>query len=216
LAVTLEPARGLSGDFFDLIPLPSGRLGILIADVADKGFGAALYMALSRTLLRTYAIEYPLRPDLVFSEANERILNDATANLFITVFYGILDPEKDTLTYCNAGHNPPLRLSNTNGGSEALIRTGMPIGIDEDALWDRKMITFHPGDMLILYTDGIPDAQNESGEFFDEDQLVAVAEEHMGVSAYEMQDAILKRVRSFVNGAPQFDDITLMVLARDN
>jgi sigma-B regulation protein RsbU (phosphoserine phosphatase) len=107
-------------------------------------------------------------------------------------------------------------LSNTNGGSEALIRTGMPIGIDEDALWDRKMITFHPGDMLILYTDGIPDAQNESGEFFDEDQLVAVAEEHMGVSAYEMQDAILKRVRSFVNGAPQFDDITLMVLARDN
>lgn len=216
LAVTLEPARGLSGDFFDLIPLPSGRLGILIADVADKGFGAALYMALSRTLLRTYAIEYPLRPDLVFSEANERILSDASANLFITVFYGILDPEKDTLTYCNAGHNPPLHLSNKQGGSAALIRTGMPIGIDEDALWDRKVITFDPGDTLVLYTDGIPDAQNESGEFFDEDQLVAVAEANKGASAYEMQDAILKRVRGFVNGAPQFDDITLMVLARDN
>jgi serine phosphatase RsbU (regulator of sigma subunit) len=217
LAVTLEPARGLSGDFFDLIPLPNDRLGLLIADVADKGFGAALYMALSRTLIRTYALEYPLRPDLVFSETNERVLNEARANLFITAFYGILDPQKNSLTYCNAGHNPPYLLHAQNGApSEALIRTGMPIGIDVDSIWSRQSIHFNPGDCLILYTDGIPDAQNQDGEFYDEENLLKVAENNIGSSAYEIQDAILNSVRTFTNNSPQFDDITLMILAKDN
>ena len=143
LAVSLEPAGGLSGDFFDLIPLSRGRLGIVIADVADKGLGAALYMALCRTLIRTYALEYQSRPDLVLSETNERILADARANLFITAFYGVLDPEKNTLVYCNAGHNPPI-LVNADGDSipVALSRTGMPIGIEEESSWERRSLEF--------------------------------------------------------------------------
>jgi serine phosphatase RsbU (regulator of sigma subunit) len=216
LAVSLEPAGGLSGDFFDFIPLSNGRLGVVVGDVVDKGLGAALYMALCRTLLRTYSLEYQSRPDIVFSEVNERILSDARANLFITVFYGILDPNEGTLTYCNAGHNPPFLISNDQDvGHLPLTRTGMPIGIDEDARWIRRSIDLHKGDLLILYTDGVTEAQNIEGQLFNEDLLLEVAEGNLGVSAYDMQNAILERIHDFVGDAPQFDDITLMILTRD-
>lgn len=217
LAVTLEPAGGLSGDFFDLIPLSRGRLGLVIADVADKGLGAALYMALCRTLIRTYAFEYPSRPDLVLSEANERILQDARANLFITCFYGVLDPSEGSLTYSNAGHNPPIMVQ---AGEDkkvfVLARTGMPIGIEEDGSWERRTITFSPGDKLILYTDGITEAQNDSGEFYDEKFLIECIMNNRNGTAFELQDEILKHVNYFTNGAPQYDDITLMILEKEN
>jgi serine phosphatase RsbU (regulator of sigma subunit) len=216
LAVTLEPAGGLSGDFFDLIPLSRGRHGLVIADVADKGLGAALYMALARTLIRTYAFEYHNRPDLVLSEANERILQDARANLFITAFYGVLDPVASTLVYSNAGHNPPILVADAPEKSLfALNRTGMPIGVDEDTTWDRKTIQFSPGDKLILYTDGVTEAQNAAGELFDEKLLVECLLRERNKTAFELQDELLKNVKDFVAGAPQFDDITLMILEKE-
>ncbi len=216
LAITLEPAGGLSGDFFDLIPLSRERLGIVIADVADKGLGAALYMALCRTLLRTYAFEYHSRPDLVFSEANERILMDARANLFITCFYGVLDPNEGTLIYCNAGHNPPFLISSqTDNRFHTLERTGMPLGIEEDSRWERKKIDFYPGDKLILYTDGITEAQNEHGDFFSDEKLIEIIQENKHASAFELQNSLLERVKSFVAEAPQFDDITLLILEKE-
>ncbi len=216
LAVSLEPAGGLSGDFFDLIPLSGGKLGLVIADVADKGLGAALYMALSRTLLRTYALEYPSRPDIVLSEANERILGDARANLFITAFYGVLDPAQGTLTYCNAGHNPPFLVSlDPDAEPLPLNATGMPIGIEKDAEWERETLQIKPGCTLILYTDGVIDAQNGDGAFFDDNLLLEAALENLDCSAYEMQANILNQLRSFVGATPQFDDITLMILSRE-
>ncbi|HSF83148.1 MAG TPA: PP2C family protein-serine/threonine phosphatase [Anaerolineales bacterium] len=215
LAVTLLPARETSGDFFDFIQLPDDKVGILIADVADKGVGAALYMALSRTLIRTYALEYDAQPDIVLFSANERILQDARANLFVTAFYCVLDQRTGLLTYANAGHNPPLLLSPKNGGSvQALMATGMPIGIDGDASWTQATIQIEPGDSLILYTDGIPDAQSQEGEFFKERQLIAAAQKWIGYSAQELLKGILEEVQEFVGTAPQFDDITLLVLMR--
>ena len=218
LAVTLLPARETSGDFFDLIPLENGKLGILIADVTDKGVGAALYMALSRTLIRTYAIEFgdDPQPDVVFFAANGRILKDARADLFVTAFYGILDPATGELTYCNAGHNPPYLLSNQDSQRLQLLgQTGMPIGIEEDNLWERATVQINPGDILVLYTDGIPDAQNKQGEFFEDRLLQKVVLESCGLSAQEVQDKILEEVQTFVGEAPQFDDITLLILVRD-
>jgi serine phosphatase RsbU (regulator of sigma subunit) len=216
LAVTLLPARETSGDFFDFIPLPEGKIGILIADVADKGLGSALYMALSRTLIRTYALEYvDSQPDIVFFSTNERILSDARANLFVTAFYGVLDQETNTLTYCNAGHNPPYLISSHDGGSaHPLGATGMPIGIEEDAYWGLGEVRIEPGDVLLLYTDGIPDAQNEAGEFYKADRLVEVARSCAGHSAQEVQNAVLDSIQKFVGDASQFDDITLLVLMR--
>lgn len=216
LAVSLEPAGGLSGDFFDLIPLSRGRLGLVIADVADKGLGAALYMALCRTLIRTYALEYQSRPDLVLSETNDRILADARANLFITTFYGVLDPTTNSLVYCNAGHNPPLLVNSLdNNKPVALTRTGMPIGIELDAYWERRTLQFSPGDKLIFYTDGVTEAQNESGILFDDRRLVNLIQENRHQSAFDLQVNILEEVKRYMNGAPQSDDITLMILEKE-
>lgn len=219
VAVALRPARETSGDYFDLIPLGDGKVGILIADVADKGVGAALYMALSRTLIRTYAIEFDEnepQPEVVFFAANGRILKDAHADLFVTAFFGILDPETGLLTYCNAGHNPPYLLRCTGEDPvEALGSTGMPIGVEEEALWERAQVVIGPGDVLVLYTDGIPDAMNGDGEFLGDEALQEVIKNNRGLSTQQIQDLILQKVQSFVDGASQFDDITLMVLGRD-
>lgn len=216
LAVTLLPAREMSGDFFDVIELSDGRLGILVADVADKGVGSALYMALSRTLLRTYAEEYDADPDVVFFAANNRLLKDARANLFITIFYGILDPNQGTLTYCNAGHIPPFLIrSSDHDHIDSLTRTGMPMGVEADATWDTEIIQIEPGDVLIIYTDGIPDAQDESGRFFDDDGIINLAKQNNGRLAFEIQSSIIDEVQNFTGESPQLDDITLMVLIRD-
>jgi serine phosphatase RsbU (regulator of sigma subunit) len=217
LAVTLDPAGETSGDFFDIIPLEGGRIGFLIADVLDKGLGPALYMILSRTLIRTYATEFDLQPDLVFFATNERILKDTRANLFVTVFFGVVDMMTGEMTYSNAGHNPPYIVSRQNGCEPVpLGKTGFPIGIDEDSTWTRETVQIHPGDILVLYTDGVPDAQNLDGKFFKEKSLVEVVKENLGQSAEEIQKNILDAVYDFVGDAPPFDDITLMVLVRDN
>jgi serine phosphatase RsbU (regulator of sigma subunit) len=216
LAVTLLPARETSGDFFDLIPLNDGKLGILIADVTDKGVGAALYMALSRTLIRTYAIEFgeDPQPDVVLFAANGRILKDARADLFVTCFYGVLDPVEGTLTYSNAGHNPPY-LVRDGGVVEGLGQTGIPIGIEEESLWGQATVKIEPGDSLVLYTDGIPDSMNAEGIFYEEKMLLDVLEICRGQSAQELEESIMRNVQDFVGTAPQFDDITLLVLVRD-
>jgi serine phosphatase RsbU (regulator of sigma subunit)/DNA-binding NarL/FixJ family response regulator len=222
LAVTLEPANETSGDFYDFIPLPDRRWGLVIADVSDKGLGAALYMALSRTLLRTYAAEHPTRPDLVLSATSRRILSDARAGLFVTVFYGILDPDTGLLTYCNAGHTPPYLVNPPRGGSiEVLAKTGMALGAVEDTAWRQNTVRLEPGGLLLLCTDGITEAQNTLGEMFGRERLAAFLHnwtaglERPGRSAQETQAALLTAVRQFSGEAAQSDDMTLMVLVRD-
>jgi NarL family two-component system response regulator LiaR len=217
MTATLEPASETAGDFYDFIPLPNGRLGMLVADVAGKGMGAALYMALSRTLIRTYAAEHDTRPDLMFSAVNERILMDTRANLFVTIFYGILDPISGTLTYSNAGHNPPYLLDPKGGDSvQELRRTGIPLGIPEDMTWEQRSVPVAPGHVLVLYTDGITEAQDGEEMFFGEERLLQVLRFTVGRSASDIQDALIAEVHGFVGDAPQHDDITLMVVVRDS
>jgi sigma-B regulation protein RsbU (phosphoserine phosphatase) len=215
LAATLEPARQTSGDFYDLIPLPNGRLGILIADVADKGTGAALYMALSRTLIRTYAVEHHARPDFTLRVANNRILTDAGVDLFVTAFYGALDPLTGRLTYCNAGHPPPLLIRGGNGGDvQKLTRTGLPLGVFPGESWAQSTVQLEAGDVLVLYTDGITEAQDRREEFFGEKRLVATVKTHKGASAQDVQSVLMREVRAFSGDVPQYDDIAVMILVR--
>jgi serine phosphatase RsbU (regulator of sigma subunit) len=212
LAATLEPARETSGDFYDFIPLPNRGLGIVVADVSDKGAGAALYMALSRTLLRTYAAEYPDQPELTLTAVNARILADTDTDMFVTLFYGILDPHSGTLTYCNAGHNPPYLLN--AHGLQPLQKTGLPLGILKDATWEVNSAQIPPGEALVLYTDGVTDAQGQDGDMFGQDRLLAVLRDCRGRSAQEMEDGLLSEIHQFVGDSPRFDDLTLMVIAR--
>ena len=215
LTAMLRPAREASGDFYDVIHLPNGRLGILVADVAGKGMGAALYMALSRTLIRTYAVEYDTEPELALGAANRRILADTGSGLFVTVFYGVLDPTSGDLTYANAGHNPPCLLSARDGNAvQELDRTGLPLGILDGATWQQRAVRLAPGDVLLLYSDGITDAQNAHEAFFDEDRLREFVRTSRGRSARDIQDGLIAQVDAFVGDTPQFDDITMMVVVR--
>ncbi len=217
LAATLQPARETSGDFYDAFPLPNGKLGLLVADVSDKGMGAALYMALARTLLRTYAFEYHTRPDYVLRIANRRILTDTQAGLFVSVFYAVVDPYAGTLTYANAGHCPAFLLRPHNGSeTERLQRTGMVLGVMEGVEWRQVTISMGQGDMLVLYSDGVTDAQNEQAEFFGEEGLRSALDFGTGRTAGELLDTILRALRQFTGDAHRFDDITLMVLERES
>ena len=215
LAAALEPSRQTSGDFYDFIPLPNGRVGLVIADVADKGAAAALFMALSSSLIRTYAADHETQPELVLGETNRRILIDTHTGLFVTVFYAVLDPATGTMRYANAGHNPPYHCQREVGTMRPLARTGIPVGMFEDSTWKATTVQLAPGDVLLLYTDGITDAQDRQGAFFGVDRLLTTVQSNLGRSAQKIQEAILSDIYQFSGGVPQFDDITLMVLVRE-
>jgi serine phosphatase RsbU (regulator of sigma subunit) len=220
LAATLEPAREMAGDFYDLIPLPNGRWGLVMADVTDKGAGAALYMVLSCTLMRTYAAEHPTQPEHTLRTVNTRLLADAHTDMFVTLFYGILDPLAGTLEYSNAGHVPPYHLCRHSGNSGSceiheFRRTGPPLGILKDVTWERRTAHLAPGDALLLYTDGITEAQDQRERFFGEERLTHVARAYRGSAAQEIEHSLLGEVHEFVGDAPQSDDLTLMVTVRD-
>jgi len=215
LTATLEPARQIAGDYYEFIPLPENKWGILIADVADKGLGSALYMALSSTLIRTFASEYHRDPAKVLQTANQHILRNARANLFVTVFYGVLDPVSGWLNYANAGHNPPYLIGGQDG-VRTLNNTGMPLGIDEVNTWGQDQVLISPGQMLLMYTDGVTDAQNIDGEFIDRKLLLSSAQQQLGNSVKDVMQGILDKVHNFVGDSPRFDDITLVILSRDN
>jgi sigma-B regulation protein RsbU (phosphoserine phosphatase) len=216
LAVSLRPSRETSGDFYDVEWLPNGRLGILIGDVVDKGAGAALFMALSWILIRTYATQYPAQPELILSSVNRRILEDTAAQDFVTVFYGVLDPGTGELVYANAGHCPALLVrTQEQDAVQALCNTGMPLGLFQDVIWEQGVIQLAPGDVLVLYTDGITEARDARGEFFDEDRLQESLLANQGQPAATIRDAILGAVDEFVGDAPQSDDIGLVVVARE-
>jgi serine phosphatase RsbU (regulator of sigma subunit) len=216
LAATLLPAKETSGDFYDFIPLSQGRLGILVADVADKGVAAALFMALSRTLIRTYALQNSDSPAEAFTAANARILLDSQGGLFITAFYGILDPLNGRFVYTNAGHNPPFLISNHGDENmKELARTGVPLGLFEDQAWEERVVIIPPEADLILYTDGLTEAQDSSGAVFGSERLREIFRSGSARTAVAVQAAILDSIAGFVGGTPQFDDITLVVLQRE-
>lgn len=216
IAATLNPARETSGDFYDFIPLTDRKWGIMVADVSDKGMGAALIMALSSSLIRTYASRFPTLPAVTMSSVNERILSDTRGSMFLTAFFGILEPHSGRLVYVNAGH-PPGFLINLRRGRESIERlkpTGMAMGISEKVHWSQKIARINPGDFLILYTDGITETQNAKDEFFGEERLLEVVLAQQGRSAEQIRDDLLAEINRFAAGAPRSDDIAVIVIRR--
>jgi phosphoserine phosphatase RsbU/P len=215
LTVALLPAQLTSGDFFDVMRLPGGDLGVLIADVVDKGVGAALFMAMSCALLRTYALEHPAQPAQVFREVNQRLLEYTATNQFVTVFFGVLEPASGRFIYSNAGHNPPLLVNPAQPGTTRMLTfCGPPLGVLKDENWGEKTVHLAAGDVLLLYTDGITEAESPDHEFFEMERLVAIVQAQAAGPAEAIQQAVLVSVNHFTQGAPLSDDIALIVLRR--
>lgn len=214
------PTMQLGGDFYDLIDL-SGHLGILIGDVAGKGVPAALLMAAVRASLRAHAADvYHL--DEIMSRVNKAMARDTQPNEFATIFYGVLDPATLRLTYCNAGHDPPLLLRLPAGRApEArdlyeLTAGGMVVGVDPSQTYARGMFDLAPGDTLVAYTDGIVDARNFESLRFGRDRLRRAILDTIAADrsapAKAVADHIIWEVRRYIGLNPQADDETLVVV----
>jgi serine phosphatase RsbU (regulator of sigma subunit) len=209
IAARIEPAREMAGDFYDLIPLADGRWGILIADVSDKGAAAAMYMAIAHSILRASAQQF-CTPAAVLNAANKHLVSYSGSSMFVTLFYTILDPATGTLTYANAGHDPPLLLRGSEF-AESFDVTGPLLGILSEADYSEKTITMQPGDTLLAYTDGVTEAVNNELQEYGRQRLVASA---LGVSGTtgSLLRHILAGLTRFCAGAPQHDDITLLAV----
>ncbi|HRQ37330.1 MAG TPA: SpoIIE family protein phosphatase [Chloroflexota bacterium] len=207
-----QAARQVSGDFYDFMELADGKWGILIADVADKGVPAAIFMALSRTILRTIAFNRT-DPANTLIRANEIIDKDAQSDLFVTVFYAVWDPHKEILTYANAGHNPPLLLR-ADGQVQMLTTNGIALGVLPRVQIERRETVFRQGDTLILYTDGVTEAMNEDFDEFGLDRLRVTVEAARQRQPGEIVTAVTQAIHVHAGDTPQFDDITLVVMKR--
>jgi PAS domain S-box-containing protein len=215
-ATTVKPALETSGDFFDIRVLPNGKIIILIADVVDKGVGAALFMTLCWSLFRLTGIENVENPSQLFSEINEYILNETDSHQFVTVFYGVLNPETGDFVFCNAGHCPMYMLRDNELSDIRRFKTnGIPIGIEKSARWRDEQIIIHRGEMIFLYTDGIIEAENELGEPFGENNLVGSFPKIGYSNAAETNKDIMKSLDQFVGDNSNLDDIALISIKRE-
>jgi len=207
-------ARSVGGDFYDFLQLPNGHIGLIIADVADKGIPAALFMALSRTLVRVSALT-GRGPAKALERANELILSDVRSDLFVTIFYAVIDPSSGEMLYTSAGHNPPLLLRAT-GEAETLHCRGIALGILEDISLTQKETTLNIGDLLVLYTDGITEAINPQEEEFGLERLEEIIRNARDESASNILSHIDAAVKTFAAGEAQFDDITCILVRRNS
>jgi len=210
-------AKEVGGDFFDVIPfevipLQPGRMGVLIADVSGKGIPAALFMALSRIVVRVNATWFSDNPARAIHDANNIIAADSKAGMFVTLFYGILDHASHTFTYVNAGHNPPIVFHSRDSTFSELAATGIAMGVIPDAEYISQVSPLVPGDVVVLYTDGITEAMNARDDMFGETRLYDVIRQSEGLRADEILAKILHAVKEFTVDYPQSDDITLMVV----
>ncbi len=218
-ATAIEAAQAVGGDFYDFFPFAGdpGIWGILIADVSGKGVPAALYMVLSRTTIRNTA-QLDRDPAHVLRLTNRYIHEDSQADMFLSVFYGMLDSENGRLTYSNAGHDYPLWWRAESGRIEELREHGTIVGVLDDLQLDNHVIDLVEGDFLVLYTDGITDAINSEEIEFGSQSLKNLISETLcansDLSAKDLVDDILEKVRAHSGNEPQFDDMTLFVIKR--
>ncbi len=213
LAITMLPARETSGDFYDLFLLPDGRLAVFVADVVDKGVCAALFMALCYALFRTEAARAEADPARVFQAMNEHILNDTHSTQFVTAFYGILDSQNGYFVYSNAGHCPAI-LQTAPHQRQWLKHTGIPLGVLPDATWQQEQLILEPGDLLVLYTDGVIDTENTSLAPYGRDRLWQQIGCAYGRSASAICQAVLQDITQFAGDQPPLDDLILLMISR--
>ena len=214
---TLEPAREIGGDLYDFFWGEDGRLYFVVADVSGKGAPAALFMARIKTMTRMVATLYrepdgsAIEPGRIVAKINEDVCLDNRQDMFVTVFFGILDPRTGTLTYCNAGHNTPYVIG--KNGVEALKGAhGVPMGILGDYAYETETHALRRGDCVFAYTDGVTEAMAADNSFFSDARLESVLKPLAGAPARAVVSEVLASVRDFCVGEPQADDIAAMAI----
>ncbi len=208
-----QPAREVSGDFYDFILADLSRFGVVIADVSDKGMGAALFMALTRSIVRASAAASIL-PDQCVTQANRLICADAANGMFVTLFYAQFDPDAGACEYVNAGHNPPLLYDSRRNELVELTRTGIALGVDDSLQFKQGVVRLGPGDSVLLYTDGVTEATNAEDQEYGVERLRRIVEANCRAPAPTTVRAIEESLREFVGPAPQHDDITVVAIKR--
>ncbi len=210
---SMTPARDVGGDFFELIALADGRVALGVGDVCGKGVPAALFMGITRTLIRINLRENPDLPGAIV-KANAFLADNNAGQLFATVLYAAYDPRSGALEYCNCGHLPGL-IRRPGGVVETLPVGGLPVGLFEPMKMSVHKAQLRPGDLFLLYTDGVTEAEDPETLQFGEDRLEGLlAGKGHGASASQWIARIEAAVRAFARGRPQFDDITCLALRR--
>jgi len=214
------PAREVGGDYYDVLHLPDGRIGLLVADVAGKGTSAALYMAELKGLMLSLS-KLHTSPRSLLIDANRLIAEHLDARSFITMTYAVIDPRAATMTYARAGHTPIVYVPGPGGGprtARILIPDGLVLGLKIDngekfeSLLKEETAALHPGDLYVFYTDGITEAMNADDDFFGDARLGRLIAEHADLPADEIRERVLREIDIFVGGAPQHDDMTMILL----
>ncbi len=210
IAANNIPAREVGGDFYDFIPVDETHWGLVIADVSGKGMPAAMFMGLSRTIVRA-STTGNLSPASAITQANELICRDSTSGMFVTLFYAMIDPFK-RIRYVNAGHNPPLLFRAGMDQPIPLKTKGIALGVKQGINLHELQEKLESGDLLVLYTDGVTEAVNDRGEAYGTGRLMEVVQENRNEKSGEVLEAIQKDVIAFAGHQPQFDDITMVIV----
>ncbi len=210
LSVSWRPARAVSGDYFDFLQLSDRLIGLCVADVAGKGMPAALLMSNVQAAVKACA-GAGTPPAELCNQVNRLVGGNVTPNKYVTFFYGMLDIQSRHLVYVNAGHNPPLALR-ANGCVTRLTEGGTVIGVFPEAVFEQGEISLRPGDRLVLYTDGVTEAENAAGDQFGEERLIDLLTSHRALDAEGMKASVMRSVNRFCDDRFS-DDATLVILA---
>ena len=211
---SMTPAKDVGGDFYDFFLIDEDHIALVMADVSGKGVPAALFMAVSRTLLRATALRGVSSAECL-TYANKLLCKESLDSMFVTVFYGIYHYKTGMMDYTNAGHNPPYLLRGGRTVECLPVASNFVVGVFDDIEFESNTLTFGIGDTLLLYTDGVTEAFNDKREQFSESNLQDIlASMHESSSAKEVVTSVLQSVKTFSGDYPQSDDITLLSLQR--
>lgn len=207
----MVPARAVGGDFYDIIPLSSNKVGILIGDVADKGVPSAIFMAQTHALIYAMA-NRTSSPAKVLQRVNQLLLKIGESSLFVTVLYGVLDKRTNTFSYARAGHELPIIITADGKVKMAPYDQGQLMGILEDPILDEQSLTIPPGGMVLLYTDGVTDARHANGDSFGLERLTGELERLGDGSAQDQCDQLWQIICRFQDRNAQEDDVTIVTV----
>jgi len=213
LAAKMIPAKDVGGDFYDFFRIDKDRIGLVMADVSGKGIPAAIFMAVSRTLIRTIGLQ-GLTPGECLTKSNELLCKESVDCMFVTVFFAIYNIKTGEMEYSNGGHNSPVIIK-ADGSVEMLpVSTSCMLGAVDAITYPNEKLTLNAGDTIVMYTDGVNEAMNSDFQEYGDERMMKTLSQQLGKTCQEVIDGQLASLKDFVGNAEQSDDITILTLKR--